>query len=205
MRNSSLGPFPGIGTNPTKSVNQARPAFLSSGVLVPEVVDVPGFVGDHQVVAALVHRILEGHEVGDQHLVHAGRSAWKALRSCSPDSSSMWRDSLARRALSDGPARRWPRAGGSPDPAPASRPAGPTLSLRSSRATAMSRRPWPSPIGDDRYSTFFARARRFVGNLAAERLGRRSTETAVEEVVDQRISISPDSGPSGLCPAAPRR
>ena len=47
--------------------------FLQFGVLVPVLVDVPGFVGDHQVVAALVDGILEDHEVGDQHLVHAAQ------------------------------------------------------------------------------------------------------------------------------------
>ena len=45
--------------------------FLQFRMLVPVLVDVPGFVGDHQVVAALVDGILEDHEVGDQHLVHA--------------------------------------------------------------------------------------------------------------------------------------
>ena len=47
--------------------------LLQFGVLVPVLVDVPGFVGDHQVVAALVDGILEDHEVGDQHLVHAAQ------------------------------------------------------------------------------------------------------------------------------------
>ncbi len=44
---------------------------LQLGMLVPVVVDVPGLVGDHEIVAALVDRILEDHEVLDQHLVHA--------------------------------------------------------------------------------------------------------------------------------------
>ena len=40
-------------------------------MLVPVVVDVPGLVGDHEIVAALLDGILEDHEIGDQHLVHA--------------------------------------------------------------------------------------------------------------------------------------
>jgi hypothetical protein len=40
------------------------------GVLVPEVVDVPGFVPDDQVVQPLLHDLLEHHEVGHQDLVH---------------------------------------------------------------------------------------------------------------------------------------
>src|SRR6185437_3054461 len=39
-------------------------------VLVPVVVDVPGFVSDDQVVAAFLDDLLEHHEVGHQDLVH---------------------------------------------------------------------------------------------------------------------------------------
>ena len=39
-------------------------------VLVPVVVDVPGFVADHHVVAPLLDDLLEHHEVGHQDLVH---------------------------------------------------------------------------------------------------------------------------------------
>ena len=49
--------------------DQPRP--LQLGMLVPVVIDVPGLVGDDEVVAPLLDRVLEGHEVGDQHLVHA--------------------------------------------------------------------------------------------------------------------------------------
>ncbi len=45
--------------------------LLQLRMLVPVVVDVPGLVGDHEIVAALLDGILEDHEVGDQHLVHA--------------------------------------------------------------------------------------------------------------------------------------
>ena len=34
-------------------------------------VDVPGLVRDHEVIAALLDRVLEDHEVLDQHLIHA--------------------------------------------------------------------------------------------------------------------------------------
>jgi hypothetical protein len=43
---------------------------LQLGVLVPELVDVPRLVGDHEVVGAVLHRLLKDHEVGDQDLVH---------------------------------------------------------------------------------------------------------------------------------------
>ena len=45
--------------------------LLQFGMLMPVVVDVPGLVGDHEVVAALLDGVLEDHEVRDQHLVHA--------------------------------------------------------------------------------------------------------------------------------------
>ena len=48
-----------------------EPGSLQLGVLVPVVVDVPGFVGNDEIVAARVDGILEDHEIGDQHLVHA--------------------------------------------------------------------------------------------------------------------------------------
>jgi hypothetical protein len=37
---------------------------------VQQGVDVPGLVGDHQVVVLLADDVGEDHEVGDQHLVH---------------------------------------------------------------------------------------------------------------------------------------
>ena len=45
--------------------------LLELGMLVPVMVDVPGLVGDHQIVAAGIDGILEDHEVLDQQLVHA--------------------------------------------------------------------------------------------------------------------------------------
>ena len=45
--------------------------LLELGMLMPVVVDVPGLVGDDQVVVARIDGVLEGHEVLDQHLVHA--------------------------------------------------------------------------------------------------------------------------------------
>ena len=52
-------------------MNQAKLRALQLRVLVPVVVDVPGLVGDNQVVVALLNRVLEQHEIGGQHLVHA--------------------------------------------------------------------------------------------------------------------------------------
>ena len=43
---------------------------LEAGVLVQEVVEVPGLVADPEVVLALAHEVVEDHEVGDQDLVH---------------------------------------------------------------------------------------------------------------------------------------
>ena len=43
------------------------------GVLVPEVVDVPRLVADHDVVQPFLDDLLEHHEVGDQDLVHAAQ------------------------------------------------------------------------------------------------------------------------------------
>ena len=45
-------------------------APLELGVLVPEVIDVPRFVPDDEVVQPLLHDLLEHHEVGHQDLVH---------------------------------------------------------------------------------------------------------------------------------------
>ena len=44
---------------------------LELGVLVPELVDLPGFVPDDEVVESLLDHFLEQHEVGHQDLVHA--------------------------------------------------------------------------------------------------------------------------------------
>ncbi len=48
-------------------------AALELGVLVPEVVDVPRLVADHDVVQPLLDDLLEDHEVGEQDLVHAAQ------------------------------------------------------------------------------------------------------------------------------------
>ncbi|MET4631891.1 hypothetical protein ABIB83_008956 [Bradyrhizobium sp. I1.8.5] len=37
---------------------------------MPIVIDVPGFVGDDEIVVGLFHRLLEVHEILDQDLVH---------------------------------------------------------------------------------------------------------------------------------------
>ena len=43
---------------------------LALGILVEEVVDVPGLVADHDVVVLVADEVVEHHEVVDQHLVH---------------------------------------------------------------------------------------------------------------------------------------
>ena len=46
---------------------------LELRVLVPEVVDVPRLVADHEVVVAVLDDLLEHHEVGHEDLVHAAQ------------------------------------------------------------------------------------------------------------------------------------
>ena len=42
-------------------------------MLVPEMIDVPGLIGDHDVVVAILDDLLKQHEVGDHDLVHAAQ------------------------------------------------------------------------------------------------------------------------------------
>ncbi len=44
---------------------------LQFRILVQEVVDVPGFVADHEVVLTFGDRVMEDHEVCDEDLVHS--------------------------------------------------------------------------------------------------------------------------------------
>jgi hypothetical protein len=44
--------------------------LFAVGVLVQVVVDLPGFVADHQVVVLLVEQVVDDHVVGQQDLVH---------------------------------------------------------------------------------------------------------------------------------------
>ena len=124
--------------------------LLQLGMLVPVMVDVPGLVGDHEIVAARLDGILEDHEVRDQHLVHAAdrlEGVEIVLAGLQLDVPRL--AGKPRTERMDASRRSLP-AGASPGPAPASRPADPGWSLRSSRVMAMSRRPWPRPIGDER-------------------------------------------------------
>ena len=50
-----------------------KPGFLQLGVFVPVVIDVPGFIGDHEIVGGFFHRILEDHEILDEDLVHIAK------------------------------------------------------------------------------------------------------------------------------------
>ena len=77
---------------------QAYAEPLQLGVLVQEVVDVPGLVADPQVVGLVATRSWKTMKFASR-ISSIRRIAWKACRSCSADSVSMWRDSLARCAL----------------------------------------------------------------------------------------------------------
>ena len=112
------------------------------------------------------------------------RIAWKQWRSCSSASRSMWADSLARNREAGWIrlARRSSRP--SPGAAPATRSPGRDGALRSSSAMARSRRAWPSPIGDDRYSARFGRHSARVQRCAAAERGR---PPAVDEVPEQPV------------------
>ncbi len=68
-------PFPAFGKREeTHEVGEpGQRAALQFGMLVPEVIHVPGLVGDDQVVVALLHHLLEDHEVVDQDLVHVAQ------------------------------------------------------------------------------------------------------------------------------------
>ena len=85
--------------------------------------------------------------------------AWKACRSCSADSDSMWADSFASQALAGwmrSPSASRTRVTGSWASQSISRPG---TWRRSSRAMARSRRAWPSPMGEDRYRARLGRRR----------------------------------------------
>ena len=79
--------------------------LLQLGMLVPVMVDVPGLVGDRRDRSRL--RSTASWKIMKFAISTSSirRIAWKACRSCSPDSSSMCRDSLASRAL-----RGWTRS-----------------------------------------------------------------------------------------------
>ena len=52
-------------------MSQANGESFELRVLVQEVVDLPGFVGDHQVGRLVTNDLAEQHEVGDHDLVHS--------------------------------------------------------------------------------------------------------------------------------------
>ena len=124
--------------------------LLQLGMLMPVVVDVPGLVGDDQVVVALVDGILEDHEVLDQHLVHAadrlegvevvlarlparcGAIRWRAARSADGCVSPL---AISRRVTGSCASQSTSQVG---------------MQLAQFRAMAMSRRPWPRPMGEER-------------------------------------------------------
>jgi hypothetical protein len=131
---------------------------LLLGVLVQEVVELPGLVPDPQVVGLLPDDVVEDHEVGHQDLVHPP-DRLEGGRSCSADSRSMWVDSLVSQALAGwmrSPSASRTRVTGSWASQSISRPG---TSRRSSRAMARSRRAWPSSMGEDRYRARLGRRR----------------------------------------------
>ncbi len=93
------------------------------------------------------------------------RQAWKQWRSCSADSDSMWRDSLASSAL-----KGWIRSPSRSSTLVTGFWASQSIStsgtsLRSSLAIATSRWAWPSPIGEEMYR---ARRRRLFPRVHAD-------------------------------------
>ena len=124
------------------------------------------------------------------------RMAWKQCRSCSPDSSSMCRDSLASRALSG-----WMRS-----PLASSRRVTGSCASQSTSRSGMQLAQLardgdvaaPVPEADRRgeIERLLGLARR-SGRLLA---GRGNAEPAIEEIVDQRRCTWPGMRPSGLWP-----
>ncbi len=109
------------------------------------------------------------------------RIAWKQCRSCSADSLSMWRDSLARKALAG-----WMRSPRASSTAVTGCWASQSISrsgwsLRSSSAIATSRCAWPSPIGEEMKR---ARLRRDLPRT--QRPGRRR---GLDEVAQQQVHL----------------
>ena len=150
---------------PADEVGQPREREpLQLGVLVQEVVDVPRLVADHQVVRRLLDDVVEDHEVVDQDLVHLpdapGRRAGRARRTRPRCGRTRW------------PARRdagWIRLAGILQH-PGDRVLGEPVDLQvrggsacSCWAMARSRRAWPRPIGEDRYSAAGATRARCPG------------------------------------------
>ena len=134
---------------------------LELRVLVQEVVDLPGLVGDPDVEALLAHDVVEDHEVRAEDLVEPAQhveGVQRVLARLGVDVRGLGRE-LARSP--GGSSRRTPRAAASPAAARATAPRGPGTSRRSSRATATSRQAWPRPIGErDEQRAPRARARR---------------------------------------------
>src|ERR1700733_7050080 len=48
-------------------------SFLQFRMFMPEMIDVPGFVSDDEIVVAVLDGVLENHEVRDQHFVHSSQ------------------------------------------------------------------------------------------------------------------------------------
>ncbi len=48
-------------------------AALELGMFVPEMIDIPGFIGDDEIIISVFDQLLKHHEIGDQYLVHAAQ------------------------------------------------------------------------------------------------------------------------------------
>ena len=147
---------------------------LELRVLVQEVVDLPGLVGDPEVETLLGHDIVEDHEVRAEDLVEPAQhleGVELVLARLGVDVRGLGGELGAGRVDAS---RRTPRAASSPAAGRATRPRDPGCSCRSSRAIATSRQAWPRPIGEETSSARRpprpARARR-----AAARAGRRAS------------------------------
>jgi hypothetical protein len=123
--------------------------LLQLRMFVPVVIDVPGFIGNDQIVVTLFDCILKDHEVRDQHLVHSAQrlEGVKIMLTrfqfdvpglaCKPGAERM--DTLAIRI-------KQTRHGILCQPIDLQS----GCSVRNSRVMAMSRRPCPSPMGEER-------------------------------------------------------
>ena len=129
------------------------------------------------------------------------RSAWKQCRSCSADSDSMCRDSLARWALAGwivSPSRSSTLVTGSCASQSICRSGCRALS---SRAIARSRWAWPSPIGDEMKSARGPPVRPKHGRVPR---GALASESVLREISQHQVDLD-GLAPVGEMAGAPRR
>ena len=57
--------------NETDKVSEpGQLGLLQLRMLMPEMIHIPGFISDHQIVFLLFQNLLEDHEIGDQDFIH---------------------------------------------------------------------------------------------------------------------------------------